>query len=152
MTNTTRAAATPSKTRTGAKKAATTAAPNPSISSSVANTRAILASFEKFQKERLHFVQTVADHASREHNIEILQQAGVMQLLKPLLGDPVPAIQQAAAVALGRYEHLLRFHLLIRPLIDWPTTIRNWPLLSSMAIFSLSWCIPCRNKMYALSL
>jgi hypothetical protein len=72
------------------------------VSSSVANSKSILSVFEKFQKERLHFVQTVADVASREGNIHILQQAGVMHLLKPLLGDPVPAIQQAAAVALGR--------------------------------------------------
>ena len=99
------------KTVTGGAKSlkagAAPAAANPSLSSSIANTRAILASFEKFQKERLHFVQTIADHASREHNIEILQQAGVMQLLKPLLGDPVPAIQQAAAVALGRYSYTI---------------------------------------------
>jgi hypothetical protein len=50
-----------------------------SLSTSIANTRAILGSFEKFQKERLHFVQTIADHASREHNIDILQQAGMVQ-------------------------------------------------------------------------
>jgi hypothetical protein len=73
-----------------------------SLTSSIANTRAILTVFEKYQKERLGFVQTIADFASREHNIEVLQTAGVMALLKPLLGDPVPAIQQAAAVALGR--------------------------------------------------
>lgn len=114
MTNTTRAKKVAAQRPAAGSKAAAVpsavAAPvqaagasaNASMSSSIANTRAILISFEKFQKERLHFVQTVADHASREHNIEILQQAGVMQLLKPLLGDPVPAIQQAAAVALGR--------------------------------------------------
>lgn len=77
-----------------------------SLTSSIANTRAILTVFEKYQKERLGFVQTIADFASREHNIEVLQTAGVMVLLKPLLGDPVPAIQQAAAVALGRYDKL----------------------------------------------
>lgn len=77
-----------------------------SLTSSIANTRAILTVFEKYQKERLGFVQTIADFASREHNIEVLQTAGVMALLKPLLGDPVPAIQQAAAVALGRYDYI----------------------------------------------
>ncbi|KAI8820874.1 armadillo-type protein [Fimicolochytrium jonesii] len=71
-------------------------------SPSAANTRAVFAVFEKYQKERLMFVQTVADLASRETNIEALQGAGVMSLLRPLLLDNVPAIQQAAALALGR--------------------------------------------------
>ncbi|RKO86618.1 armadillo-type protein, partial [Blyttiomyces helicus] len=68
----------------------------------VTNTRAVLSVFEKYQKERLLFVQTVADLASRESNIDALQQAGVMSLLRPLLLDNIPAIQQAAALALGR--------------------------------------------------
>ncbi|KAJ3018867.1 Sperm-associated antigen 6 [Thoreauomyces humboldtii] len=67
-----------------------------------ANTRAVFAVFEKYQKERLMFVQTAADLASRESNIDALQSAGVMALLRPLLLDNVPAIQQAAALALGR--------------------------------------------------
>ncbi|KAG5459412.1 MAG: hypothetical protein BJ554DRAFT_186, partial [Olpidium bornovanus] len=73
-----------------------------SAASHLANSRAVLAVFEKYQKERLFFVQTIADHASRESNIEVLQSAGVMSLLRPLLLDNVPAIQQAAALALGR--------------------------------------------------
>lgn len=68
----------------------------------VANTRAVLSVFEKYQKERLLFVQTVADLASREANIDALQTSGVMALLRPLLLDSVPAIQQASALALGR--------------------------------------------------
>ncbi|KAI9104655.1 armadillo-type protein [Phlyctochytrium arcticum] len=71
-------------------------------SPTAANTRAVFAVFEKYQKERLMFVQTVADLASRESNIDPLQSAGVMGLLRPLLLDNVPAIQQAAALALGR--------------------------------------------------
>ncbi|TPX58518.1 hypothetical protein PhCBS80983_g03080 [Powellomyces hirtus] len=71
-------------------------------SPTAANTRAVFAVFEKYQKERLMFVQTVADLASRESNIDALQSAGVMSLLRPLLLDNVPAIQQAAALALGR--------------------------------------------------
>ncbi|KND05192.1 uncharacterized protein SPPG_00853 [Spizellomyces punctatus DAOM BR117] len=71
-------------------------------SPTAANTRAVFAVFEKYQKERLMFVQTVADLASRESNIDALQAAGVMSLLRPLLLDNVPAIQQAAALALGR--------------------------------------------------
>jgi hypothetical protein len=67
-----------------------------------ATTRAVLAVFEKYQKDRLAFVQTIADLASRENNIEALQSGGAMTLLGPLLQDNVPAIQQAAALALGR--------------------------------------------------
>jgi hypothetical protein len=70
--------------------------------STVSSTRAVLSVFEKYQKERLLFVQTVADLASRETNIEALQTAGVMSLLRALLLDNVPAIQLAAALALGR--------------------------------------------------
>jgi len=40
--------------------------------------------------------------ASRPQNIELLQNAGVMSLLRPLLLDTVPSIQQTAALALGR--------------------------------------------------
>ena len=58
--------------------------------------------FEQYQKARTQFVQTVAELATRPQNIEILQNAGVMSLLRPLLLDIVPTIQQTAALALGR--------------------------------------------------
>lgn len=48
------------------------------------------------------FVQSVADLATRPQNIETLQNAGVMALLRPLLLDVVPSVQQTAALALGR--------------------------------------------------
>lgn len=60
------------------------------------------AVFEQYQKARTQFVQTVAELASRPQNIETLQNAGVMSLLRPLLLDIVPTIQQTAALALGR--------------------------------------------------
>jgi len=44
----------------------------------------------------------VAEAATRPQNIEVMQNAGVMQLLRPLLLDNVPSIQQSAALALGR--------------------------------------------------
>lgn len=47
-------------------------------------------------------MQSVAELASRPQNIETLQNAGVMSLLRPLLLDVVPTIQQTAALALGR--------------------------------------------------
>lgn len=58
--------------------------------------------FEQYQKARTAFVQTVAELATRPQNIETLQNAGVMALLRPLLLDVVPTIQQTAALALGR--------------------------------------------------
>lgn len=58
--------------------------------------------FEQYQKARTQFVQTAAELASRPQNIETLQNAGVMSLLRPLLLDIVPTIQQTAALALGR--------------------------------------------------
>jgi len=61
-----------------------------------------LSVFEQYQKARTQFVQTVAELSSRPQNIETLQNAGVMSLLRPLLLDIVPTIQQTAALALGR--------------------------------------------------
>lgn len=65
-------------------------------------SRAVLQPFENYQKSRVQFVQTVAELAQRPQNIEALQSAGVMALLRPLLLDNVPSIQQSAALALGR--------------------------------------------------
>ena len=62
----------------------------------------VITVFEQYQKSRTQFVQTVAELATRPQNIEILQNAGVMSLLRPLLLDIVPTIQQTAALALGR--------------------------------------------------
>ncbi|CAM9545612.1 unnamed protein product [Phaeothamnion confervicola] len=62
----------------------------------------VLHHFEAYQKARVSFVQAVAEAASRPQNIEPMQNAGVMQLLRPLLLDNVPSIQQSAALALGR--------------------------------------------------
>nr|CEL64798.1 TPA: armadillo/beta-catenin-like repeat protein,putative [Neospora caninum Liverpool] len=65
-------------------------------------SRGIVQVFEEYQKARVQFVQTVADLSSRPQNIETLHSAGVMSLLRPLLLDNVPSIQQTAALALGR--------------------------------------------------
>ncbi|KAJ8679410.1 hypothetical protein QAD02_015197 [Eretmocerus hayati] len=64
--------------------------------------RIILQVFDQYQKARMQFVQTVTDLASRPHNIEYLDNAGVLDLLCPLLQDVVPSIQQLTAIALGR--------------------------------------------------
>ncbi|KAA6426063.1 MAG: sperm-associated antigen 6 [Trebouxia sp. A1-2] len=65
-------------------------------------TRAVLQVFERYQKERVAFVSAVAEIAKSPQNVEALQQAGAMSLLRPLLLDNVPSIQQSAAMALGR--------------------------------------------------
>lgn len=62
----------------------------------------VLQHFEAYQKARVTFVQAVAEAATRPQVIEVMQNAGVMQLLRPLLLDNVPSIQQSAALALGR--------------------------------------------------
>ncbi|KAM9839486.1 sperm-associated antigen 6 [Aulostomus maculatus] len=64
--------------------------------------RQIIQVFEQYQKARMQFVQTVADLSSRPQNVEMLQNAGVMSMLRPLMLDAVPSIQQSAALALGR--------------------------------------------------
>ena len=65
-------------------------------------SRAVLQPFEEYQKARITFVQTIAELATRPQNIEALHSAGVMSLLRPLLSDSVPSIQQSAALAIGR--------------------------------------------------
>ncbi|MFO0000673.1 MAG: hypothetical protein ACK559_06065, partial [bacterium] len=56
----------------------------------------------QYQKARITFVQNVAELATRPQNIEALNSAGVMLLLRPLLLDSVSSIQQSAALAIGR--------------------------------------------------
>lgn len=69
-------------------------------------SRAVLQPFEQYQKARVTFVQTIAELANRPQNIEALQSAGVMSLLRPLLLDNVPSISQSAALALGRLANM----------------------------------------------
>ncbi|XP_076756988.1 sperm-associated antigen 6 isoform X2 [Xylocopa sonorina] len=64
--------------------------------------RSILQVFDQYQKARLFFVQSIADFASKSNTIECLEAAGVLNLLCPLLTDPVPSIQHMAAIALGK--------------------------------------------------
>jgi hypothetical protein len=49
----------------------------------------LLNIFEQYQKARVQFVQAVAEAATRPQNIDTMQNAGVMQLLRPLLLDNV---------------------------------------------------------------
>ncbi|CDJ28390.1 armadillo/beta-catenin-like repeat protein, putative [Eimeria mitis] len=65
-------------------------------------SRTITQVFEEFQRARSHFVQTLADLTQRPQNIDGLRAAGALRLLRPLLLDSIPGIQQTAAVAVGR--------------------------------------------------
>eukprot|EP00736_Rhodelphis_marinus_P001581 Rmarinus@m.2484 len=64
--------------------------------------RKLAACLEKYQKARKEFVQEIADAATMPTLLQSLNDAGVLQLLRPLLLDNVPAIQRTAALALGR--------------------------------------------------
>nr|KAF7420548.1 hypothetical protein H0235_010845 [Vespula pensylvanica] len=64
--------------------------------------RIILQVFDQYQKARLLFAQSIADLTSKPNNIECLEAAGVIHLLRPLLSDVVPSIQHMAAIALGK--------------------------------------------------
>jgi Flp pilus assembly protein TadD len=52
----------------------------------------VLLHFEEYQKARVKFVQAVAEAATRPQNIEVMNNAGVMQLLRPLLLDNVRSL------------------------------------------------------------
>ena len=69
---------------------------------SLNSAKAVSKVFEDYQKARIAFVQNVADLSGNPKNLEALQTAGIMALLRPLLLDTVPSIQHSAAAALGR--------------------------------------------------
>lgn len=69
-------------------------------------SKALAAPFVRFQKGRIRFVQNVAELSNEKKNIEVLQNACVFALLKPLLHDRIESVQQAAAISLSR----LAFH------------------------------------------
>ena len=62
----------------------------------------LISVIDQYQKARIQFIQDVTDLASRAHNIQFLEKAGILDLLCPLLWDVVPSIQQLTAIALGR--------------------------------------------------
>ncbi|XP_030759605.1 sperm-associated antigen 6-like [Sitophilus oryzae] len=68
-------------------------------------SRSILQVFEDFQKARLTFSQTIADLALRPQNVQIMKNANVLDLLKPLINDIIPSVRQCASIALGRLVH-----------------------------------------------
>ena len=90
--------------------------------------RAVLQVFENYQKARVNFVQTVADLSCRPQNIEALQNAGVMQLLRPLLLDNVPLSARSRRVCRRwiAYFELLR-HLTLLGAASLPSPERLPP-------------------------
>lgn len=64
--------------------------------------RSILLPFQVYEQARATFAKSIADLAQRSENIMVLNSAGVMPLLRPLLIDPVQSIQTSAALAIGR--------------------------------------------------
>ena len=50
--------------------------------------KAVIQIFDRYQKERVLFVQSVADLATRPQNVEALMNAGVMALLRTLFLEP----------------------------------------------------------------
>lgn len=74
--------------------------------SAAGSQRQVMQVFETYQKARTTFVQSIAEMASRPQNVDALQSAGVLALLRPLLLDTVPAVQHTAALALGRLANV----------------------------------------------
>lgn len=65
--------------------------------------RTISQTFDRFNRERLIFVQSVAELSRQDSNVAPLTQADAPQLLSILLQDSTsPAIQCSAAIAIGR--------------------------------------------------
>lgn len=66
-------------------------------------SKAVIQPFEDYQKSRIMFVQTIAELARKKgDHIKSLKSFKVMDLLSPLLNDPVASIKQSAALAIGR--------------------------------------------------
>ncbi|KAJ3334926.1 Sperm-associated antigen 6 [Gonapodya sp. JEL0774] len=70
--------------------------------SGASNAKTIATVLDRFRRERLAFVQSIAELSLREENADVLCSSGAVRLLKPLLDDDVPQVQQAAILSLGR--------------------------------------------------
>ena len=106
-------------------------------------SRSVLQPFEEYQKARISFVQSIAELASRANNIEALHAAGAMALLRPLLLDSVPSIQQSAALAIGRlanYSEVLA-NTIVQNDIIYPIVIAGFSLFCSNAKSILFWAV-----------
>ncbi|KAJ3328111.1 Sperm-associated antigen 6, partial [Gonapodya sp. JEL0774] len=76
--------------------------PQPQSSLPTAAHRQLITLFDRYQRERLLFAQSISELSARDNTADLLAAAGATRLLRPLLVDQVPAVQQAAAMAVGR--------------------------------------------------
>ena len=83
----------------------------------------VLLHFEEYQKARVKFVQAIAEAATRPQNIEVMNNAGVMQLLRPLLLDNVSSPQQITQ--LKNYIEVILVHCEISLFSDIILNLRN---------------------------
>ncbi|KAI9175852.1 hypothetical protein H9P43_006216 [Blastocladiella emersonii ATCC 22665] len=79
-------------------------APLAATTSSTGASKSVAALLDNYQRSRLAFAQGIADAAAREAHLDHLAatRGTIVPLLRPLLLDQVVAVQQAAALALGR--------------------------------------------------
>lgn len=75
---------------------------------------AILPHFEEYQKSRIKFVQVIAEAATRPQNIEVMNNAGVMQLLRPLLLDNVSKFYYGSCLNNNQIMSSFRFQVFSR--------------------------------------
>ena len=69
----------------------------------------LLGVFDSYQRSRIQFVQAVAEAANRPQNVEVMHNAGVMQLLRPLLADNVGCTPASFSRGTG-YMHTQWIH------------------------------------------
>ena len=81
----------------------------------------LLQVFEAYQKSRVSFVQAVAEAATRPQNVDVMQNAGVMQLLRPLLLDNVRPITSVEKADNADDSLLTTFQFIPPPPIFFPT-------------------------------
>ncbi|VWU49906.1 armadillo repeat protein PF16, putative [Hepatocystis sp. ex Piliocolobus tephrosceles] len=65
-------------------------------------SKAINQIFDDYNKSRIQFTQNISDLCLKSHNIEILINTDIIILLRPLLLDKVPIVQQNATFILGK--------------------------------------------------
>ena len=65
-------------------------------------SKVVSDTFHSYITSKLQFIQKIADHANKHDNMKGLEALGAITLVKPMLVDINPSIQQAAALALGR--------------------------------------------------
>ncbi|SBS91476.1 armadillo repeat protein PF16, putative (PF16) [Plasmodium ovale curtisi] len=58
--------------------------------------------FDDYSKSRIQFTQNISDLCLKAHNIEILINTDIIILLRPLILDKVPIVQQNATVILAK--------------------------------------------------